>query len=149
MDAGKCHVRSQSPLSTRTLLILLVYNTVFRYNQPYYTGDTSIVEPALILFGYLFALILILIIYKWQLSGRLGVLLLILQAAMNSTEPILVIVARECLVSPCATACACFRPAGRLLGLERCRRVPTLFRSTVLSEGIDYSISNTVLRRAF
>jgi len=49
------------------------------YNQPYYTGDTSIVEPALILFGYLFALILILIIYKWQLSGRLGVLLLILQ----------------------------------------------------------------------
>jgi len=50
------------------------------YKQPYFTGDTSIVEPALILFAYLFAMILILICFKWQLSGPMGVLLLVLQA---------------------------------------------------------------------
>jgi len=49
------------------------------YGKPYYTGDTSIVEPALILFAYLFALILILVVFKWQLSGQMGVLLLVLQ----------------------------------------------------------------------
>mmetsp|Transcript_12900 Transcript_12900/g.33278 ORF Transcript_12900/g.33278 Transcript_12900/m.33278 type:complete len:354 (+) Transcript_12900:3-1064(+) len=50
------------------------------YGKPYYTGNTSIVEPALILFAYLFALILILVLFKWQLSGAMGVVLLVLQA---------------------------------------------------------------------
>ena len=49
------------------------------HDEPYYTGDTSIVEPALILMGYLVALIIILIFFKWELSGPMGVLLLVLQ----------------------------------------------------------------------
>jgi len=51
------------------------------HDEPYYTGETSIVEPALILLGYLVALILILVAFKWELSGPMGVLLLVLQAA--------------------------------------------------------------------
>ena len=57
------------------------------YGRPYYTGDTSIVEPALILFVYLFALILILVLFKWQLSGPMGVLLLVLQARRRRHRP--------------------------------------------------------------
>jgi len=52
----------------------------FIYDEPYYTGDTSIVEPAFILFAYLFALIFILVAFKWQLSGPMGIVLLVLQA---------------------------------------------------------------------
>ena len=49
--------------------------------EPYPTGHTSIAEPALILFGYLFLLFIILIWSGWKLTRGVGYLLLLLQVA--------------------------------------------------------------------
>jgi len=47
---------------------------------PYVTGDTNITEPALILFGYLFLLFVVLILFQWKLTPAVGAILLFLQA---------------------------------------------------------------------
>jgi len=43
---------------------------------PYPTGSASMLEPTIILFGYLIAFVLILLIFKWKLTAGLGWLLL-------------------------------------------------------------------------
>jgi len=61
----------------------------YMQGAPYATGETSITEPALILFGYLFLLFVILIAFGWKLSPAVGVVLLMLQAvywAWNISE---------------------------------------------------------------
>ena len=47
---------------------------------PYHTGETSIIEPALILMGYLLALLLLLAAFGWRLPPAMGWLLLCMQA---------------------------------------------------------------------
>jgi len=47
--------------------------------EPYLTGSASILEPMVILFGYLIAFILVLALFGWRLTPSFGWLLLVMQ----------------------------------------------------------------------
>jgi Ca2+/Na+ antiporter len=51
---------------------------------PYAAGGGNIIEPTIILFGYLIAFVLILMVFDWKLSPGLGWLLLFLQVLYTS-----------------------------------------------------------------